>query len=118
MPTNSFESNTASEAGGAIYANSTAIIKGINSVLERNSAKGSDGGGVYSIGECMMTWQSTIFEKNTAFDNGGAVAINNMTTTNFENCLLKDNFALTGIAGGIYLADTANLSSINFNLNI
>lgn len=98
------EGNTAASQGGAIVAYS-----GRNITLDNTTVKGNkaiSGGGIFSSGGTVTVEDST-FEKNTATDDGGAIAATQNSSLTVRNSKVLENKA-ADTAGGI-LAEKSTL---------
>jgi predicted outer membrane repeat protein len=107
-----FISNSSAFAAGALAAqNSTGRISGGR--FERNTAfVGGWGGGVY-VGGPSLYVSGTLFISNTALGPGGAVASNNITST---NATYQGNSA-TDRGGGIYAGGLVTADNNLFSNN-
>jgi len=114
--------NTASVAsgtggGGGIYffgSVGNAGLSVINSTVSGNQASGNvDGGGIAVSGSVgittILTVSNTTIDGNTAFRNGGGLAITGFVTTTIEGSTISNNFARNagGGGGGINVSGTA-----------
>jgi predicted outer membrane repeat protein len=114
--------NTASVAsgtggGGGIYffgSVGNAALSVINSNVSGNQASGNvDGGGIAVAGSVgittILTVSNTTIDGNTAFRNGGGLAITGFVTTTIENSTISNNLARNagGGGGGVNVAGTA-----------
>ena len=94
-----FLNNWADDYGGAIYNGvaNTLILE--DCVFRGNTADDDSGGAIQSKGG--VEAQNTVFEKNKADDNAGAVFIDCDKYSSFKNCLFKSNVAGDDNGGAI-----------------
>ena len=100
-----FTNNTASQNGGAVFAQNNSIIVNGNVTLLNNHAMGGNGGAIdeasnsVSIGSAGST---VIITGNTASANGGAIfSQNNSIIVNGDDVTLSNNRAMGGSGGAL-----------------
>jgi predicted outer membrane repeat protein len=103
-----FDTNTATENGGAIYASGETNID--NNTFENNEA--DNGGAIYSTST--LTVNDTTFNTNIATTNGGAIYTTNETNINTNT--FASNEAING--GAIYSTSTLTVNDTTFSTNI
>jgi predicted outer membrane repeat protein/parallel beta-helix repeat protein len=90
--------NTATRAGGAIYAGQSTTLSVSYCTISGNSVTGYCGGGIEAYGN-YFTLTNSIVENNTAHHSGGGVFITNCNST-VNDCTISGNSAHNG--GGLY----------------
>ncbi len=115
--TNTFEGNTSTHIGGAIYNEGTVTMNGVNEFVANISD--NLGGAIYSYGNSKTNpARFTLSGQNTFTDNeshnGGAVYnAGNSTITLTGNNTFSGNVAITQHGGAIYNKGTMLLSGVN-----
>lgn len=107
-------SNTAGEAGGAIYASTDVeISSAADIIIEQNTATAGDGGAIYSGGDVTITpgdgAQVTI-SGNTAGGSGGAIYSSGTVTMSGGSYEISNNTA-DGYGGAIYAETGVDISA-------
>lgn len=107
-------SNTAGEAGGAIYASTgVEISSAADIIIEQNTATAGDGGAIYSGGDVTITpgdgAQVTI-SGNTAGGSGGAIYSSGTVTMSGGSYEISNNTA-DGYGGAIYAETGVDISA-------
>ena len=98
--------------GGALFIDTTSAATLQGCRLAFNSA--SLGGAVHNFGA--LTAMDTVWESNTATQDGGAIFVAAGATTALTRCTLRNNVAV-GSAGALYTAAAAVASSTLFRNN-
>jgi predicted outer membrane repeat protein len=105
----SISNNTSFIAGGIFFHYSTVLLE--NTVFSRNDAT-DNGGAILCTSGNELTLNNIIFANNTSH-NGGAIYNHDNAITTLNNVSIRDNQA-TKFGGGIY---SASFSEIIFNEN-
>ncbi|MEL7020430.1 MAG: T9SS type A sorting domain-containing protein, partial [Bacteroidota bacterium] len=109
-----FQNNRAGVFGGAYYRAAQADTRIRNTFWMDNQAM--SGGAIYQVGSFDNTIDlpivNSIFARNIATDNGGAI-YNAAASTTLINCTVTDNQAMAGAA--IYNVSASDLTQININ---
>jgi len=109
-----FIGNHATENGGAVaFVDAEVNIAGCT--LGNNTANG-DGGALYAggfAGKAAEIYLSN-FADNTAWENGGAVAVENQAQVSMYGCIVDENAALEN-GGAAYVDQTAQFQALEYN---
>lgn len=109
-----FTGNHATENGGAVaFVDAEVNIAGCT--LGNNTANG-DGGALYAggfAGKAAEIYLSN-FADNTAWENGGAVAVENQAQVSMYGCIVDENAALEN-GGAVYVDQTAQFQALEYN---
>jgi predicted outer membrane repeat protein len=102
-----FLSNTSNTIGGGAYVAGTGTLAG---GLFRNNTATSDGGGLYTVGPLVLT--GTQFLSNTAtFGNGAGLYAIGPNDSLVQNSLFQDNSA-GDEGGGLFINNAANFNVV------
>jgi len=96
----SFVDNEAT-MGGACYFQSSCIVRGTNLLLDNNRAHTGDGGGIHLASRSRLRLIKTVFRRNNAVQNGGALSAIGGTSMFLERIDFLNN-SCESMAGGIY----------------
>jgi uncharacterized protein (TIGR03382 family) len=104
-------SNTASDAGGALYASSSVMINMEDVTIHGNRARNYYGGGIYAT-NFDATYPSRLervsFKDNSSKLEGGGAHFRNVSNSTFQECLFEGNEAgSNSFGGGLYADDSA-----------
>lgn len=110
--------NTASESGGGVH--NTGTVRIVRSVVTGNVAANlsmpqGEGGGVYSLGNLIITESDIV--NNTARENGGGIAMMPDGALEITGALIADNTALSQSGGGLYIGTATGSSPITVTID-
>jgi len=94
----SFDSNNATQYGGAIYNDSNAMLSIDNTVFTSNTS--GSGGAIYNTDNAMINIDNTVFASNTA-GNGGAI-YNSLGIITINGSTFDSNVSIGWGGGAIY----------------
>ncbi|KAG5193174.1 hypothetical protein JKP88DRAFT_240807 [Tribonema minus] len=109
-----FTSNSAANAGGAIYQNEDGTLTCIDCVFAKNEAD-QDGGAIYLEFDGTLNCTDCLFAENAAQDAGGAIYQKRGGISNFTDSVFVDNHGSYGGAMDNY--GSATITSCNFTSN-
>ena len=115
-----FESNVATDRGGAIYNGNMASLYVSNCVFESNSSTGEygEGGGLYIFGNATIL--NSTFVNNGVHDRGGGLQVDMFGAAVVNGCTFVGNSAIgrQGQGGGIYNFGTLAVTNCTLSGNI
>ena len=86
-----FNQNNATTSGGAIYANSATV--NINNTQFTNNIADTRGGAINTWSDATININNTTFNQHTATDYGGAIYANSSATVTMKNSSFQNNTA-------------------------
>ncbi|MGB1038043.1 MAG: right-handed parallel beta-helix repeat-containing protein, partial [Bacteroidia bacterium] len=102
------DSNVSVNRGGGVYNQSTATPEFTNCIISRN--RGTEGAGVYSLGECNF-YNSTFYTNEATVNYGGLYS--GSGSSDVHNCILGTNSVngvISSINSDLYLHDSSNFT--------
>lgn len=101
-----FCGNNTAQTGGCLYSSATNVLTIVNSTFVDNVATGTSGaqtsaGGAVVMSPGTLTISTSVFQHNSAIQNGGAIRVRGLATISLSDTTFAENFALPG-AGAFY----------------